>query len=179
VNAIRYRDFDTEEHGDRVAQRVVEVGRRLGLSSRQLIDVEYGAIFHDIGKIAVPDAILHNTDALSEDEWSIIRQHTVIGEEIIQPISFLRGVSLIVRHSHEHWDGTGYPDQLQGEQIPIESRIVFACDAFDAMTSTRSYQQALSTDAAIERMRELRGTHFDPVVVDALLDVIAHELADI
>jgi len=175
INALRYRDFDTEEHGDRVAERVVAVAHRLELDPGQLSDVEYGAVFHDIGKIAVPDAILHNTDDLTEDEWAVIRQHTVIGEQIIRPIGFLRNVARIVRHSHEHWDGSGYPDALVGDQIPIESRIVFACDAFDAMTNTRTYQQAMSVDRAIDRMRELRGVHFDPQVVDALLDVLANE----
>jgi response regulator RpfG family c-di-GMP phosphodiesterase len=175
ANALRSRDHDTEEHGDRVAEHVVAVGKKLRLGIEQLVDLEYGALFHDIGKIAVPDAILHNTDALTDDEWAVIRTHTVIGEEILRPISFLGKVSRIVRHSHEHWDGSGYPDALRGEDIPIESRIVFACDAFDAMTTTRTYQKAMSRDAAIQRMRELRGVHFDPAVVDALLDVLAQE----
>jgi putative nucleotidyltransferase with HDIG domain len=178
VNALRWRDGETEAHGDRVSERVVDVCRRLGLSDQQVSDAEYGAIFHDIGKIAVPDAILHNTDDLTEDEWQVIRQHTVVGEQILRPIGFLRAVARIVRHSHEHWDGSGYPDALVGEQIPIESRIVFACDAFDAMTTERSYQEAMALPRAIERMRELRGVHFDPQVVDALLDVLASELAE-
>ena len=177
INALHSRDNDTEAHGDRVAERVVVVGKRLGLADRDLADLEYGALFHDIGKLAVPDAILHNTDALTEAEWKVIRQHTVVGEQIIQPISFLRKVATIVRHSHEHWDGSGYPDQLVGEQIPLASRIVFACDAFDAMTTHRSYQDAMSTDAALERMKELSGVHFDPTVVDVLVAVITEEQA--
>lgn len=175
VNALHWRDGETEAHGDRVSERVVKVCDRLELGPRQRSDAEYGAVFHDIGKIAVPDSILHNTDDLTEEEWKVIRQHTVIGEQIIQPIGFLRGVSKIVRHSHEHWDGSGYPDALVGEQIPIESRIVFACDAFDAMTNARSYQDAMSRERAIERMQELSGVHFDPTVVDALLEVLAEE----
>lgn len=177
VNALRSRDGDTEAHGDRVAERVVAVSRQLGLGDRQRSDAEYGAVFHDIGKIAVPDSILHNTDDLTDEEWQVIRQHTVIGEQIIKPIGFLRGVARIVRHSHEHWDGSGYPDGLQGEQIPIESRIVFACDAFDAMTNERSYQDAMSIDDAIARLRELSGARFDPQVVDALVTVIERETA--
>lgn len=178
ANALRSRDHDTEEHGDRVAERVISVGRRLGLTDAQIVDLEYGALFHDIGKIAVPDAILHNTDDLTDDEWAVIRQHTVIGEEILRPVGFLSKVARIVRHSHEHWDGSGYPDELVGDAIPIESRIVFACDALDAMTSTRTYQQAMSMEAAIERMRELRGVHFDPRVVDALVAVLDEERAE-
>jgi response regulator RpfG family c-di-GMP phosphodiesterase len=177
INALRSRDGDTEAHGDRVAERVVLVARKLGLDDRQVAEAEYGAVFHDIGKIAVPDAILHNTDDLTPDEWAVIRQHTVVGEQIIQPIGILKNVSRIVRHSHEHWDGSGYPDELRGDAIPIESRIVFACDAFDAMTNTRTYQQAMSEERARERMQELRGVHFDPQVVDALLAVLDDEAA--
>jgi response regulator RpfG family c-di-GMP phosphodiesterase len=177
VNALRWRDGDTEAHGDRVAERVVAVCRVLGLGERQRSDAEYGAVFHDIGKIAVPDAILHNTDDLTEEEWRVIRQHTVIGEAIIRPVGFLRNVARIVRHSHEHWDGSGYPDALVGEQIPIESRIVFTCDAFDAMTSERSYQGAMTHEQAVARLLELRGVHFDPAVVDALLEVLERERA--
>lgn len=175
VNALRWRDGETEAHGDRVAERVVKVCHRLGLGKQQTSDAEYGAVFHDIGKIAVPDAILYNTDDLTEDEWKVIHQHTVIGEQIIRPIGFLKSVARIVRHSHEHWDGSGYPDALAGEQIPIESRIVFTCDALDAMTTDRSYQEAMSMPRAIERLQELRGVHFDPQVVDALLEVLAEE----
>jgi putative two-component system response regulator len=175
VQALRSRDTATEEHGDRVAERVVAVGRRLGLTEEQLADLEYGAVFHDIGKIGVPDSILHNEDELTDDEWQVIRQHTVVGEQIIRPVGFLRNVAGIVRHSHEHWDGSGYPDGLAGEEIPIESRVIFACDAFDAMTSKRSYQEPLDHGAAIARMRELAGVRFDPRVVDAVLEVLAGE----
>jgi response regulator RpfG family c-di-GMP phosphodiesterase len=178
VNALRWRDGETEAHGDRVSERVVAVARKLGLSDQKVSDAEYGAVFHDIGKIAVPDAILHNTDDLTPDEWAVIRRHTVIGEQIIQPVGFLRSVSRIVRHSHEHWDGSGYPDELRGESIPIESRIVFACDAFDAMTNTRSYQEAMTEERARARLQELSGVHFDPKVVDALIAVLDEERRD-
>lgn len=175
VGAIKYRDTGTEEHGDRVADRVVAIGRRLGLSPRQMVDLEYGAVFHDIGKIAVPDAILHNEDDLTPAEWDVIKQHTVVGEQILKPVGFLQGVALIVRHSHEHYDGSGYPDGLVGDDIPIESRVVFACDAFDAMTSTRTYQQAMPIERAAARMLELSGSHFDPAVVNAMLHVLVEE----
>ncbi len=175
VNALRWRDGETEAHGDRVSELVAAVAERMRLDPLQRREAEYGAIFHDIGKIAVPDAILHNTDDLTGDEWRVIRQHTVAGEQIIKPIGFLRNVARIVRHSHEHWDGSGYPDALVGEQIPIESRVVFTCDAWDAMTSSRSYQDAMTYEQAVARVRELRGVHFDPQVVDALLEVLEEE----
>jgi response regulator RpfG family c-di-GMP phosphodiesterase len=175
VTALRSRDTETEDHGERVAARVISVGRRLGLDGQQLSDLEYGAVFHDIGKIAIPDSILHNTDDLTESEWAIVRQHTVVGERIIGPVGFLANVARIVRHTHEHWDGTGYPDGLAGEAIPVESRIIFCCDAFDAMTSERSYQRAMTTRRAVDRLHELAGSRFDPGVVDALCAVIEEE----
>jgi response regulator RpfG family c-di-GMP phosphodiesterase len=175
ITALRSRDSETEDHGERVAERVIAVGRRLGLDGQQLSDLEYGAVFHDIGKIAIPDSILHNTDDLTEEEWAIVRQHTIVGERIIGPVGFLAKVARIVRHTHEHWDGTGYPDGLVGDEIPIESRIVFCCDAFDAMTSERSYQRAMTTEKAIARLRELSGTRFDPSVVEQLCAVVEEE----
>jgi len=177
VTALQSRDLETEEHGDRVAGRVTAVGRQLGLSEKQISDLQHGAIFHDIGKIGVPDSILHNEDELTEDEWLVIRQHTVVGERILQPMGFLKEVAPIVRHSHEHWDGSGYPDGLVAEAIPLESRVIFACDAFDAMTSKRTYQAPMPVEEAMARMRELAGVRFDPQVVDALITVLDEELA--
>lgn len=173
--ALRSRDGETDSHGDRVATRVVEVAKRLGLSGQRLVDVEYAALFHDIGKIAMPDAILYNTDDLTESEWRVVREHTVVGERIISPVGFLRGVSVIVRHSHEHWDGSGYPDGLVGDEIPVESRIVFACDAYDAMTSSRTYQDQMTPAQAVARLRELSGVHFDPQIVDILCELVEAE----
>ena len=180
VNALRWRDGETEAHTDRVTDLVVSVARELGLPANRVSDAEYAALFHDIGKIAVPDEILHNSSKdLTPEQWEIIRQHTVYGEQILQPIGFLRTVARIVRSTHERWDGAGYPDGLAGTAIPIESRIVFACDAYDAMTSDRTYQQALTPAAANDRMLELSGSHFDPNVVDALLRVLEQERARI
>jgi putative nucleotidyltransferase with HDIG domain len=175
ARALRARDNDTQDHVARVTRLARLIGARLGLGDTRLSDLEYGAIFHDIGKIGMPDEILHNTDELSDQEWEVVRSHTILGEEIIRPIGFLKNVATIVRHSHERWDGRGYPDGLAGEDIPIESRIIFACDAWDAMNSNRSYQEALEPDAAVARMRELSGAHFDPRIVDALLSFVAEE----
>lgn len=175
VTALQSRDTATEAHGDRVAQRVTAVAVELGLDQQQQDDLQYGAVFHDIGKIGVPDSILHNTDDLTDSEWDVVKRHTIVGESIIRPIGFLRNVARIVRHSHERWDGSGYPDGLAGEMIPIESRIIFACDAYDAMTTNRTYQNAMPHDAACARMHELSGMHFDPKVVDALIHVLAVE----
>lgn len=169
ATALDMRDDATQDHVTRVAQRAVALGHRLGIEGQQLADLEYGAIFHDVGKIGIPDSILKSPRKLTDEEWQVIRMHTIYGERIIRNVRFLRRVSRIVRHSHEHWDGSGYPDGLAREQIPIESRIVLVCDAFDVMTSGRRYQAALTTSVAVSRVRLASGTCFDPRVVEALL----------
>jgi HD-GYP domain-containing protein (c-di-GMP phosphodiesterase class II) len=155
----------------------IEVGKRMGFTGKELADLEYGAIFHDLGKLAMPDSILRgNRPELAPEEWAIIHTHTIVGEQIIAPIGFLRAASKIVRHSHEYWDGGGYPDGLAGEDIPLASRVILACDAYDAMVSGRTYQDAMSHDAAIARLRELSGSHFDPAVVEVLLVHVAESV---
>jgi HD-GYP domain-containing protein (c-di-GMP phosphodiesterase class II) len=130
------------------------------------------AELHDIGKVAVPDAILHKPGPLDEADWSFIRQHTIIGERIVGAADALRPVGRVVRASHERWDGAGYPDGLAGEDIPLGSRIVFACDAWDAMTCDRGYRRALSAEVAAQELRANAGTQFDATVVGALLAVV-------
>jgi response regulator RpfG family c-di-GMP phosphodiesterase len=168
VGALHQRDGYTGDHDDRVASYCVAVGEQFGMAGNELKDLRYGGIFHDIGKIGVPDHILHKTCELDDDEWAIIKQHTLIGERILQPIEELRKAGTIVRHSHEHWDGSGYPDRLIGIDIPLGSRIVFACDAYDAITTDRTYQKGRPPDIAFKIMQELKNVHFDPEVVDAL-----------
>src|SRR5439155_6138122 len=135
------------------------------------------AELHDIGKMAVPDAILEKPAGLDEDEIELIRQHTIIGERILAVSPALRGVSALVRHSHERWDGHGYPDGLAGDEIPLGSRIIFAADPFDAMTSDRLYRAALSFDEAVAEVARCAGTQFDPDVVAAFVACVAHPLA--
>lgn len=177
--ALDKRDEETQDHVCRVTERAVAVGKRLGLHGQALCDLEYGATFHDVGKIGIPDSILLSPNPLTDDEWEVIKQHTIYGEQIIRPIKFLRDVACIVRHSHERWDGTGYPDQLKGEEIPLASRIVLVCDAFDVMTSGRKYQKALSEAVAMARMRRDVGRHFDGAVVEALAWVLREEREDV
>jgi diguanylate cyclase (GGDEF)-like protein len=166
------REPDLERHMHHVAQLARTVGTLLGLDAEDLDVVVRAAELHDIGKVAVPDAILHKPDALDEAEWAFIRQHTIIGERIVGAAEALRPVGRVVRASHERWDGAGYPDGLAGEDIPLGARIVFACDAWDAMTSDRGYRRALSAEAAAEELRSNAGTQFDADVVDALLTVV-------
>ena len=148
------------------------VGRLLGLDGRALRDLTYGAAFHDIGKIAVPESILNKPGPLTREERAQVERHVVVGEQILAPIEFLASVRPLVRHGHERWDGTGYPDRLTGDAIPLGSRVIFVCDAFDAMTSNRPYRRAMPREAARRELRAHSGTQFDPRMVDALLEVV-------
>ena len=134
--------------------------------------LRYAAAFHDIGKLAIPRGILNKPGPLTDDEWAEMKQHTVYGDRILRPIEFLDPIRPIVRHAHERWDGGGYPDGLAGEDIPLGSRIVFACDAYDAMTTARTYKDAMPAAAAREELRTQAGRQFDPQVVEILLAVL-------
>jgi HD-GYP domain-containing protein (c-di-GMP phosphodiesterase class II) len=134
--------------------------------------VEFGALLHDVGKLAVPKEIINKPGQLDDGEWTIIKMHTIEGQRLLERVGgTMREVGAIVRSSHEHWDGTGYPDGLRGEEIPLEARIVSACDAFNAMTTTRSYRKAMPVEEAVAELRRNSGTQFDPQVVDALLKI--------
>jgi two-component system cell cycle response regulator len=166
------REPDLHRHMHDVAQLARAVGTRLGLDAEDLDVVVRAAELHDIGKVAVPDTILHKPGPLDEAEWSFIHQHTIIGERIVGAAEALRPVGRVVRASHERWDGGGYPDGLAGEAIPLGARIVFACDAWDAMTCDRGYRSALSPEEAADELRTNAGTQFDADVVAALLAVV-------
>jgi HD-GYP domain-containing protein (c-di-GMP phosphodiesterase class II) len=170
--ALEAKDDYTADHARSIADLAVDVGRELDLPAEVLRDVRYGAIFHDIGKIAIPDAILNKPGDLTPDEFEVIKRHPIAGEQILAPVPFLANVRRIVRHDHERWDGTGYPDGLRGPQIPIGARIVFVVDAYHAMTSDRPYRQGMGDKLAREELRAAAGTQFDPSVVEALLRVL-------
>ena len=170
--ALEAKDGYTANHARWIADLAVEVGRELELTESVLRDVRYGAIFHDIGKIAVPDAILNKPGPLTDEEFEIIKQHPAVGEQILAPVPFLAEVRRIVRHDHERWDGTGYPDGLRGPQIPIGARIVLVVDAYHAMISNRPYREAMAEKDARERLQAGAGSQFDPGVVAAFLRVL-------
>jgi HD-GYP domain-containing protein (c-di-GMP phosphodiesterase class II) len=170
--ALEAKDAYTAEHARSIVDQAEAVGRRLGMDEAALRDVRFGAVFHDIGKIAIPEAILHKRGPLTTEERAAVEQHTVIGEQILAPVEFLATVRKFVRHEHERWDGDGYPDGLAGEDIPLGSRIILACDALHAMTSDRPYRSAMSEAEAHDELRSHTGTQFDPRVVDALLEVV-------
>jgi diguanylate cyclase (GGDEF)-like protein len=172
LEALAMREPALHAHLDGVAALAVEVGRRLGLSEPELVEVSRAAQLHDLGKVAVPDEILTKPGELDEHEWEFIHQHTVVGERILRASPAFREAATIVRSSHERWDGTGYPDGLAGDAIPLPARIVCACDAFEAMTTTRPYREARTVEDAIAELGRCAGTQFDPAVVDVLVTVV-------
>jgi HD-GYP domain-containing protein (c-di-GMP phosphodiesterase class II) len=172
ANSIDAKDPYTRGHSARVTNVSLAIGRALKLPDDQLRILSYAGILHDIGKIGIPEGILGKKDRLDSQERHLIEQHPVFGERIIEPIDFLAPVRSLVRHHHERYDGSGYPDGLKGDQIPLMARILNAADTYDAITSTRPYQAAMNDEQAIEILRRVRGTQVDPQVCDALVTVI-------
>jgi diguanylate cyclase (GGDEF)-like protein len=179
VQALFEREPRLHLHTEEVAALADAVGRELGLPATELEELHRAAMLHDIGKLAIPDAILHKAGPLSEEEWEFMRRHTLIGERILLGSPLLRSVSRIVRATHEHWDGSGYPDGLAGDAIPLPARIVAVCDAWHALTNDRPYRSAASTDAARAELQERAGTQFDPAVVAALEVVLRAQPAGV
>lgn len=174
-SALDVRDEYTGTHSTETALLAVQVGLRLGLADAELRQLEQAAVLHDIGKLGIPAEILRAPRPLTDEEIEIVHQHPVLGEQILKGVPFLERVARAVRHEHERWDGGGYPDGLSGSTIPRASRIVFASDAWHAMTSDRPYRPALERSAALEELRRGGGSQFDPDVVDALLGVLREE----
>jgi diguanylate cyclase (GGDEF)-like protein/putative nucleotidyltransferase with HDIG domain len=169
AEALLERDRPTGEHSERVAELAVEVARGLGLDEREAERVRGAALLHDIGKVGIPDDILHKGSDLTEPEWRTMREHPGIGERIVRSIPGLGPVARIIRHEHERWDGTGYPDGLSGEEIPIGARIVLACDAYHAMISDRPYRPARSHPEALRELAAGAGSQFDPQITELLI----------
>ena len=167
LTILRVQQPDVEQHSGHVAELVVGVARRLGMSEIECTELVRAAELHDLGKIAIPYAVLHKDGPLDAAEWEMMRRHAVIGANILSSAPALAGVAEIVRHHHERFDGGGYPHGLSGTAIPLGSRIVFVCDSFDAMVSARPYRRAMSEEGALEELRRHAGTQFDPDVVDA------------
>ena len=177
LKVIAERNPDLGEHVDGVAALAEQTARRLGMSDEQRTAVRQAATLHDIGKAAVPDAILDKPGPLDEHEWAFMRRHTIIGERIMQAAPALSAAAPLVRSSHESFDGTGYPDRLAGDDIPLGARVIAVCDAYDAMVSDRPYRAALSHAEALAELRRCAGTQFDPEVVRAFVDTV--ERADL
>ena len=171
--ALAARDGYTGEHSAAVVELALAVGRALGLDARQLADVERVAVLHDVGKLAIPDALLHKPGPLDEREWALMREHPVVGSELIAGVPALQHLRPVLRADHERWDGKGYPDGLAGEAIPLAARLTLVCDAYHAMTSDRPYRPALGHDVAIREIAAGAGSQFCPSCCRALLDVLA------
>ncbi|MDO8964068.1 MAG: HD-GYP domain-containing protein, partial [Coriobacteriia bacterium] len=171
--AVDAKDSYTARHSLHVADAAVAIGKRIGLSERDLINLERAALLHDLGKIGIPESILLKPKRLTREEFLIVRDHSEIGARIIESIPFLQDLVPIVRYHHERWDGTGYPEELAGEKVPLLARVLAVADAFEAMTADRPYRRAMRVEVAREELERNAGLQFDPVLVKALVDALA------
>lgn len=183
IQTLRYtveaKDPYTRGHSDRVSLYSVLIGKYLGLSEKDLKTLEIGGLFHDIGKIGVPDAILRKETKLTDDEYSEIKNHPAIGAHILSSAEIFKDIIPIVKHHHEKYDGNGYPGRLKGEEIPYLARITAIADTFDAMTSKRTYRDALPLETVIAEFERCRGTQFDPKLDDVFLDILKNHYDEI
>ncbi len=183
IETLRYtveaKDSYTRGHSDRVAEYSVLIGKHLGLPENDLKTLRIGGLFHDIGKIGVPDSILLKDAKLTEDEYSEIKNHPSIGAHILSTATIFKDLIPIVKHHHERFDGHGYPSQLKGLDIPYLARITAIADSFDAMTSRRTYRDCMSLDSVIEEFERCKGTQFDPELTDVFLDILNNHLDEI
>lgn len=169
ISAVEAKDAYTYGHSDRVTRYTMMIANQMGLSQVELRRLEYLSLLHDIGKIGIEEKILRKSSTLSEEEWSVIKNHSVLGASIVEPIKFLEEGQKTIRHHHEWYDGSGYPDGLRENNIPLYSRIIAVADAFDAMTSIRPYRDSLGTQSALNELRCCSGTQFDPMVVEQFM----------
>ena len=176
AQAVEERDKCTSDHCRRLSYFSVELGIRLGLGRNDLLALHRGGYLHDIGKIGIPDSILNKAGELTDDEWRSMRSHVTRGEEICRPMKSLESVLPIIRHHHEKWDGTGYPDRLKGEEIPLLARILQIADVFDALSSERSYKKALTMEQACRQLeKEAKAGWRDPELVPLFVNMLENE----
>ena len=175
ARALEFRDGETAGHSQRVTQLSVAVGQMLGLEAEDMINLRRGSFLHDIGKMAIPDNILLKRGPLTDEEWKVMKQHPVRSREFLTEISFLQGAIPIAYSHHERWDGTGYPEGLQGEEIPLLARIFTVVDNWDALTSDRPYRRAWDHQKTIAYLKENAGKLFDPMVVDIFLSIVSKQ----
>jgi diguanylate cyclase (GGDEF)-like protein len=178
LRILNQRAPELSDHVNAVKSLALAIGEELELPPGELTTLGRASELHDIGKIAIPDAVLTKAGPLDEEEWGFMRQHTILGERIVAAAPSLASVGRLIRSSHERWDGKGYPDNLEGNSIPLASRIIFVCDAYDAMTSERPYSPARSPEAVLAELRECAGSQFDPELVGILEHVVRSAPAD-
>lgn len=177
LKALDAKDKYTYGHSMRVTYFSMVVGKELKLSDKDMYDLQLSALFHDIGKIGTPDAVLNKPTRLTDDEFKIMKQHPSDSYEILKGFSVFEKVARFAKHHHERYDGRGYPDGLKGEQIPLYSRIILIADTFDAMTSTRVYRKGLPYETAFEELMEFSGSQFDPKLVISFIEGMKKEQA--
>ena len=170
--AIEAKDPYTQGHCQRLAHYAARLGGALDFNQKQLANLRMAAILHDVGKIAVPEAILNKPDVLTPHEYLVMQQHPLVGETICQPLRSMRAILSTIRHHHERWDGAGYPDHLAGDQIPLDARIIAIVDAYDAMTSDRPYRSGMPPERALAILRENRGPQWDPALIDLFVPLV-------
>ena len=170
--ALDLRDKETEGHSQRVTKLTLHLAEAVGIPQEQMVQIRRGALLHDIGKIGVPDAILHKPGQLNEEEWKIMRTHPQVAYDFLSEIDYLRGAINIPYCHHEKWDGSGYPRGLKGEEIPIEARIFSIADAWDALTNDRPYRSAWSKEKTIEYLKSQAGIAYDPQIMQIFLEKI-------
>jgi PAS domain S-box-containing protein len=170
--ALELRDGETEGHSRRVTNMTLELAQSLGIIDDQLINIYRGALLHDIGKMAIPDSILLKPGPLDDDEWELMHKHPVYAYDMLKPIEYLRNALDIPQYHHEKWDGSGYPEGLKAEQIPLAARIFAIVDVWDALSSDRPYRKAWSTNKVLEYLKDQSGKHFDPMIVDKFLKLL-------
>jgi diguanylate cyclase (GGDEF)-like protein len=170
--AIEERDNYTHEHTQKLVRLARGVAMMLGLPSEHVERIAHAALLHDVGKLAMPEELLEKNGPLTRDEWEVMSEHPIVGERILARTKELSVLAPIVRHEHEYWDGSGYPDGLMRERIPVGSRVILACHAYVAMTTLRPYRQALTEAQAQTELQAGAGAKYDPEVVDALLDLL-------
>jgi HD-GYP domain-containing protein (c-di-GMP phosphodiesterase class II) len=178
-NAVEARDAYTGKHAERVTAYGIALAKATGLDTDRAPGIEFGFLLHDVGKLAVPDAILFKTSALSDEEFTLVARHPVVGSEILRDVDFIGEGKLVVRHHHEWWDGSGYPDRLAGDEIPLSARVFAVADALDALTSDRPYRRASGWEVARRELLSGAGTQFDPDVVAAFATISDEEFADL
>ena len=172
LRVLEMRDKETQEHTRRATEMVIELAKRFGIKDKELVNIRRGALLHDIGKIAIPDHILFKPDKLSPEEWEIMRKHPVSAFELLSPITFLQDWIDIPYCHHEHWDGSGYPRGLKGEEIPLAARIFTIIDVWDALSADRPYRRAWEPQRIWEYIRAESGRLFDPRVVDLFCEML-------
>jgi HD-GYP domain-containing protein (c-di-GMP phosphodiesterase class II) len=175
ARALESRDLEIGGHDRRAVILTQKLARKLGVEEKQLAHIRRGALLHDIGKMGVPDHILQKTDELTDEEWEIMRQHPTFAHKWLSPIPYLKPALVIPYCHHEKWDGTGYPQGLKGDQIPLPARAFAVVDVWDALLSDRPYRKAWTQEKTLNYLREQSGKHFDPQVVTAFLELLLEE----